>query len=79
MKRFFFPLLLTAALLAAAPYTMTRHQGFIAVRENDGGRWIYRSEVPVDALAARDQLLLELGLGLYDRADFTRAVEDFCS
>ena len=79
MRRSLVLYLLVAALLAAPPYTMTHRQGFIAVRENEGGQWVYCSEIPVEALASRDQLLLELGLGLYNRADFTRAVEDFCS
>ena len=64
---------------AAAAYTMTVDDGFVAVRENATGQWVYRSNVPAGMLSPRDQLLLEAGIVLENRADFTRAMEDFCS
>lgn len=71
--------LLLLAALSVLPYTMTHDRGFIAVRDNAAGGWAYRSEVPLETLSPQDRFLLELGLGLENRADFTRAVEDFCS
>ena len=74
-------LLLSSTVLAAEPvhYTMTVCEGFVGVRDEENGSWIYRSQVPVSSLSQRDQLLLEAGIPLHSHADFTSAVEDFCS
>ena len=70
---------LSTAAAAASPYTMTLHDGFICVVEGDSGTLLYRSDVPASLLSQRDRLLLEAGIPLETQADFTRAVEDFCS
>ena len=75
-------LLLTSVFAAAKTlpaYTMTIHEGFVCVQEYATGSWIYRSNVRAEMLSQRDQLLLETGIGLNSQAEFTRAVEDFCS
>ena len=86
MMRRLVPILLTLFLMAGtvaaktpAAYTMTVHNGFVAVQENATGDWIYCSDIPAQMLSHRDQLLLEAGILLENRADFTRAIEDFCS
>ena len=74
-------LLLASAVSAAEPihYTMTVCDGFVSVRDEESGDWIYRSQVPVSSLSQRDQLLLEAGIPLHSHTDFTSALEDFCS
>ncbi len=69
----------TASAAAPAAYTMTLLNGCIAVRDNATGAWVYRSDIRAELLSQRDQLLLETGIALQNQADFTRAVEDFCS
>lgn len=75
-------LLLLTALVTAAElptYTMTVHEGFICVKEMSSGDWIYCTRVRADMLPPADQLLLEAGVPLCSQAEFTSAVEDFCS
>lgn len=74
-------LLLTIGVCAEAPaqYTMRLHEGRICVQEAATGEWIYCSDVCGSMLSQRDQLLLENGIALHDRAEFTSAIEDFCS
>ena len=72
-------LVLATSAAAAAPYTMTEHDGFVCVVDNATGALICCSDVPVALLTQRDQLLLEAGIPLESQADFTSAMEDFCS
>ena len=79
--------LLLAVLLLAAPvfaaqefqYTMTIRDGFISVRNEADGSWVYCSQVHADSLSQRDQMLLKAGIPLNNQAEFTSAIEDFCS
>jgi len=64
---------------AAADPVLTVRDGRVAVRDGRNGGWLYVSEIPEDMLPARDRLLLQTGLELPTRADYTSAIEDFCS
>lgn len=72
-------LILASAAAAAIPYAMTEHEGFVCIVDNATGAFVYCSDVPVSLLSQRDRLLLEAGIPLQTQADFTRAIEDFCS
>ena len=72
-------LLLATAAVAASPYTMTTRDGFVCVVDSNTGDVFYRSDIPAALLSQRDRLLLEAGIALETQADFTSALEDFCS
>lgn len=72
-------LLLSTAALAAGPCLLTEQDGFVCVVDSATGSVIHRSDVPVAQFSQRDQLLLEAGIPLESQADFTSAMEDFCS
>lgn len=73
--------ILAATVIAGTSpaYTMTIHKDCICIREDASGRWVYTSPVRASTLSPQNQLLLEAGIPLYDRAEFTSAIEDFCS
>ena len=70
---------LLAAPAAALPYTMTIRDGFVCVVDDATGGTVCASAVPAGQLPAGDRALLEQGLPLKTRAEYTRAVEDFLS
>ena len=74
-------LLLAASAFAADEfhYTMTIQNGFISVRDEADGSWVYCSQIHADSLSQRDQMLLKAGIPLKSQAEFTSAIEDFCS
>ena len=75
-------ILLLATLASAAEemhYTMTIRDGFVCVRNDENGQWVYCSQVHAESLSQRDQLLLKAGIPLNNQAEFTSAIEDFCS
>ena len=72
-------LLLAPAAAAASGRVMTENGGFVAVMDGATGGLLCRTDVPVALLSQRDRLLLEAGIPLETQADFTRAMEDFCS
>lgn len=72
-------LLTQTALAGSASYLLTVKDGFLCVRDMRSGQWVHTTAIAVDTFSQRDQLLLECGIFLRDRADVTRAMEDFCS
>lgn len=73
-------LLLTQSVLAGSmKFILTTKSGFLAVRDVASGSWVQTTAIPVTGFSDRDRLLLECGVPLHSSADFTRALEDFCS
>jgi len=68
-----------AAANGAVCAEMTILHGYVAVVERDTGLPVYVSRVPARALPESDRELLRRGIPLSSQADYTRAVEDFCS
>lgn len=72
-------LLTQSALAGSAEFILTTKVGFLAVRDVASGIWVQTTTIPATGFSDRDRLLLECGVPLRSRADFTRALEDFCS
>ncbi|MBQ7872009.1 MAG: hypothetical protein IJ357_07700 [Oscillospiraceae bacterium] len=57
---------------------LTERAGFVAVVDGDGAP-VWVSETPLDLLPPADAAAIRAGIRCEDRAELSRALENFCS